>query len=124
MKKGDISFSKKIKSLVVAVAIMAIGLILFKYLPMMIYGANILFDASMHLTIAIFVLYVLWYFVDQNKGWRIPYLIFSLVVVAIVSFQRIIANAHNDIGLLIGLVISLIAIVVSRWDYFNGKFDF
>jgi hypothetical protein len=120
----ELSFRGKILSLVIAAVIMVLGLILFKFTPMEIFGRDILFDASMHLTITIFVLYFFWYFIDQNKGWRIPYFILAVAVVIIVSVQRILADAHNDIGLLAGFVISIIAIIVSRWKYFHNKFAF
>jgi hypothetical protein len=124
-KRGtEISFGRKIKSLVIAAAIMALGLLLLKFAPMGIWGNDILFDASMHLTITIFVLYVLWYFIDQNRGWRIPFFIFSLVVIAIVSLQRIVAGAHDDVGLLLGLAISVFAIIVSKWNYFAKRLSF
>ncbi|MFH1802938.1 MAG: phosphatase PAP2 family protein [archaeon] len=122
--KRDLSFGEKIKSLAVAAIVMIVGLALFKFVPMSLFGRDILFDASMHLTTAIFVLYFFWYFIDQNKSWRLPYFIFSIAVIIVVSVQRIIANAHNDTGLLAGLIISFIAIVVSRWEYFKNKFDF
>lgn len=124
MKKRELSYSEKLTSLIVAAAVMSVGLILFKFLPMKIFGREILFDASMHLIVGIFVLYVLWYFVDQNKSWRIPYLFFAAVVVLVISVQRVMANAHNDIGLLAGFIISAIAIIVSRLDYFKDKFSF
>jgi hypothetical protein len=73
---------------------------------------------------AIFILYVLWYFIDQNKSWRAPYFIFSIAVIGIVSIQRIYADAHNDVGLLLSFLISLLGIIVSRWDYIKGKFSF
>lgn len=122
--KGDISFKRKIWSLVIAAAIMAVGLILFKLMLMEIFGRNILFDASMHLTIAMFILYVGWYFIDQNKSWRVPYFIFSLAVITIISVQRVLVNAHNDVGLLGGFLLSIVAIIISRWHYFHNKFEF
>lgn len=115
---------KKIKSLITAGLVMASGLILFKFIPMHIWGRDILFDASLHLTATIFALYILWYFIDQNKKWRMPFLAISLIIIFVVSTQRIIEYAHNDIGLLLGLAISVFAIAVSRPDYFKGKFDF
>jgi len=114
----------QIKSLVTAAVVMAIGLLIFKFLPMKLFGNDILFDASLHITTACFILYVVWYFVDQNKNWRIPFLAFAVLVLAIISFQRIVVNAHNDIGLLGGLSLSLFAIIVSRPDYFKKKFHF
>jgi membrane-associated phospholipid phosphatase len=120
----ELSAGEKIRSIVIAALIMAIGLIFFKFVPMSIFGRDILFDASMHLTVACLVLYILWYFVDQNKSWRIPFFIFSAAVVIIISEQRVIADAHNDIGLLAGLLLSIIAIAVSRWKYFRRRISF
>jgi len=114
----------KIKSLVTAGLVMSVGLFVFKLLPMQIWGSEILFDASFHITATIFVLFILWYFIDQNKKWRMPFLAASLAVVFIVAIQRILVDAHNDVGLLLGLAISVVAIMISRWDYFKGKLDF
>ena len=91
---------------------------------MQIWGSEILFDASFHITATIFVLFVLWYFIDQNKKWRMPFLAAALAVVFIVAIQRILVDAHNDIGLLVGVVISVAAIAVARRDYFKGRLDF
>jgi hypothetical protein len=96
--------------------VMAIGLFLFKFIPMKIWGKDILFDASMHITLAIFCLYIVWFFIDQNKGWQIPYFIFGAVVITIISLQRIISNAHNDVGLLMGVIISTIGILIAEGD--------
>ena len=104
--------------------LMSLGLLLFKFLPQQLFGKDILFDASLHLTLAIFILYIFWYFIDQNTKWRIPYIAFSLVIITIISMQRILVNTHNDIGLLLALLISIISIIISRWDYFKGKFNF
>ena len=122
--KKELSLERKILSLAIAAVIMALGLLLFKFVPMSLFGRDILFDASMHLTIAIFILYVVWYFVDQNKNWRAPYFFLSLTVIVIISVQRVLVNAHNDVGLLAGFVISMFAIIASRWRYFQGKFEF
>src|SRR3989344_2356053 len=122
--KKELSLERKILSLAIAAVIMALGLLLFKFVPMSLFGRGILFDASMHLTIAIFILYVVWYFVDQNKNWRAPYFFLSLTVIVIISVQRVLVNAHNDVGLLVGFAISAIAIIISRWRYFQGKFEF
>lgn len=118
------SFKQKIISLLVAAVIMGLGLLIFKFLPMELFGRQILYDASAHLTITILVLYVIWYFIDQNKSWHIPFFFLAFAVIVIVSIQRIISNAHNDIGLLAGLIVSLIAIIISRWHYFRNKFKF
>ena len=120
----ELSVKEKIRSLIIAAVIMAVGLILFKFIPMEIFGENILSDASMHVTVASLILYILWYFVDQNKSWRIPFFIFAAAVIIIVSVQRVIANAHNDIGLLAGLLLSIFAIMASRWKYFKRRVSF
>ena len=91
---------------------------------MQIFGADIKFDASAHITITMFTLYFIWFFIDQNKSWRIIYFIFSLVVLSIVAIQRILVDAHNDVGLLAGLILSLFAIVFSQKKYFKDKFNF
>jgi membrane-associated phospholipid phosphatase len=115
---------KKLIAIFRAFYAMIIGLLLFKYIPMAMFGSNILFDASAHITFVSFVLYIIWYFVDQNKSWRLPYFTFVFLVLAIVSFQRIYENAHNDLGLLSGLILSLAAVIYSRQDYFKDKFSF
>ena len=81
---------------------------------MEIYGDGILFDASAHIVIACFVLYFFWFFVDENKNLRIPYLIFSFAVLVVIALQRIVRSKHDEFGLIIGLVISLIAISLPR----------
>ena len=114
----------KIKSLFFTGLLMGIGLVLFKYIPMYLFGSNILFDASMHIIFASFILYLLYFFVDQNKNWRIPYFIFAFAVLIIISVQRVISNNHNDIGLLFGIVISVVSIMIPRWKELNKKFKF
>jgi membrane-associated phospholipid phosphatase len=104
----------RIKQIIYTAILMIIGSILFKTIPMDIFGPNILFDASRHIMVACFVLYILFLFI-KDKSWRIPYFILSFAVLMIISIQRIISNAHNDIGLLMGFVLSLIAIIIPRW---------
>ena len=48
---------QKIKNIIFTGLIMILGLILLKYIPMYIWGKNILFDASAHLTITFFIIY-------------------------------------------------------------------
>lgn len=107
-----------------ALFFMGIGILLFKFIPMQIWGGEILFDASMHLTVTFAVLYVLWFFVDQNKDWRTPYFLLSLVVIFVVAVQRILDNAHNDVGLLLGLFISLVSIGIAERKNLKNKFVF
>ncbi|MCL4278827.1 MAG: hypothetical protein KJZ60_03965 [Ignavibacteriaceae bacterium] len=115
---------KQLNKIIITGVLMGCGLFLLKYLPMKIWGSNILFDASFHLTATFFVLYVLWFFVDQNKSWRVPYFIFSILTLFIVSVQRILDNAHNDIGLLLGLIISATSIYIAERKNLKGKFNF
>jgi len=119
-----LSFSEKTQSITICLFIIAIGLGVFKFIPMEIYGNDILFDASAHIAISVFILFVGWHFIDQNNSWRIPYLIFSLAIVVVVAVQRIFADEHNYFGILLGLIISLFGIVAARRDYFKGKFRF
>jgi hypothetical protein len=104
--------------------IICIGLILFKYIPMYLYGEEILYDASSHVIWTSWGLYVLWFFVDQKKSWRIPYFIFAGGILIIMSIQRIIANEHNEVGVIVGLAIAGIAIVAPRWKEFRKEVNF
>lgn len=103
---------------------MVVGLLIFKYLPMYIYGKDILFDASQHIVTASFILYVIYTLIEKNKDWRIPFFIFSLSVLTIISLQRILDNAHNDVGLLLGLLISIVAIILPRINEIKKDFKF
>lgn len=104
--------------------IMAIGLVLFKYIPMYIYGKYILFDASSHIVWTSWGLYVLWFFIDQKKSWRIPYFIFSAILLIIMGIQRIIVGKHNEVGVMLGLAVAGIAIVLPRWKEFRRNVKF
>lgn len=115
---------KKLRILARAGIVMAFGLILFKYIPMALFGNDILFDASAHITVASFILYTLWFFVDQNKKWQVPFIFFAIAVIIIISIQRILVEAHNDIGLLGGLILSISAIIYSQKEYFHKKITF
>ena len=115
---------KQVRWLIWTGIIMLIGLFFLKIIPMEIYGEDILFDASAHITITVFILYILWFYIDQNQKWRIPYLIFSLVVLSIVSIHRIINMEHDGTGLLLGFILSIIAIMIPRWNKLKNKFDF
>ncbi len=109
MKKLNKNQLKKILSTAI---FMAIGLLLFKYLPMYIYGSDILFDASQHVTLTIFVLYAIWHFVPKTKKWLLPFYIFSAAILVIISIQRIFIQAHNEAGILLGITISAISIFI------------
>jgi membrane-associated phospholipid phosphatase len=115
---------RKITALMTAASLMAIGLLFFKMIPMQIFGEDIRFDASFHIVTTVFCLYVIWFYVDQNKSWRTPFFVFSMVIISIVSLQRLMVNAHSDIGLLGGLAISIGSIMWSQWAYFKDKLRF
>lgn len=115
---------KNIKKIVTAGSLMALGVLVFKFLPMRLWGSDILFDASLHLITASFVLYILWFFIDQNKNWRLPFFLFAALILFIISVQRIAVNAHNDIGLLLGLIISLLSIAIAERKNLRGKLRF
>lgn len=114
----------QIKKILFTIILMSIGLFFFKFYPMSIYGKNILFDASMHIIITSLILYIIYLFIDQNKSWKIPYLILSFGIIIIISIQRIIVNAHNDIGILLGLLISIISIAIPNWSKLKNKIKF
>lgn len=116
--------SDQIRQILIAGLVTAVGLLVFKYIPMWIWGSNILFDASGHIAGAIFVLYAAWFFIDQNKQWRAPFFIFAGLVLVVIALQRIVANAHNDVGLLLGLTIGIVAIGVSRRKDVKKKLRF
>ncbi len=113
-----------LRKILTAALFMGLGALLFKVLPMKIWGSEILFDASFHLMLTFLVLYILWFFIDQNKDWHISYFLFSALVLFIVAVQRIIDNAHNDVGLLLGLVISLVSIGVAERRNLKNKIKF
>jgi len=104
--------------------IMGIGLILFKYIPMQIYGENILFDASSHMIWTVWGLYVVWFFIDQKKSWRIPYFALCTVILIIMGIQRIVAGEHNEVGIMLGLLIAGLAIAIPRWKEFKEEIKF
>lgn len=114
----------KLNKIINAGAYTAFGIILLKYLPMTLWGANILFDASFHIASTTLVLYFIWYFIDQNESWHIPFFIFSALVLFIVSVQRIIANAHNDVGLLLGFLIAITSIAYVERKKLKNKIKF
>ena len=105
-------------------SLMIIGLYLFKYIPMKIWGSDILSDASFHIAFSFFLLYIVWFFIDQNKKWHVPFFVISGVIIAVVSFDRIAATAHNGAGLLLGIVISLVSILWVERKNLKQTFDF
>jgi len=110
---------QQLKWIIWTTIIMGIGLILFKYIPMYIYGKDILFDASSHIVWTSWGLYVAWFFIDQKKSWRIPYFAFATVVLIIMGIQRIVTNQHNEVGVMLGLAIAGLAIILPRLKEFR-----
>ena len=115
---------KNINKILVAGIIVVAGLLLFKFIPMEIWGNDILFDASAHIAITMFILYIVWFFIDQNEKWRIPYFILSALVLTIIAINRILVDAHNYIGLLGGLLVGLLAIGIAEWNDIDDKIKF
>ena len=103
---------------------MLLGAFIFKVIPMRLWGSDILFDASFHIMFASFMLYILWFFVDQNKSWRTAFFLFSALILFVISSQRIAANAHNDVGLLGSIIISLVSIGIAERKNLKGKLKF
>lgn len=114
----------QIKKIITTAFFMSVFLFFLKYLPERIFGKDVLFDASFHITATFFFIYLFWFFVDQNKSWRIPYFILSALVLSIVSVQRILVDAHNDVGLLLGLCISIISIYITERNSLKNKITF
>ena len=94
----------QLKKIILAALFVALGILILKFLPMIIWGKGILFDASLHIATACLALYIIWFFVDQNEEWHLPFFVFSALILFVISVQRIIADAHNDIGLLLGFL--------------------
>ncbi len=95
---------------------MIIGILVFKTLPMYLYGDNILFDASRHIVVLSFGLYFLYYLIIQNKeNWKLNYIIFSTGILCFMAVQRIIAGAHNEYGVLLGFAVAGFSIFGPLW---------
>jgi hypothetical protein len=88
---------KKLGALMRAGSIMVLGLLLFKLIPMQIFGEDIRFDASAHITITMFCLYVVWFYVDQNKSWRTPFFVFALVVISASWYTRTVTSVSSAV---------------------------
>ena len=67
---------------------------------------------------------LLYFFIDQNRTWRVPFFVFALAVLTVISIQRILDNAHNDVGLILGLLISVVSILLPRWKEIRKKISF
>jgi len=115
---------EQVKKIIISGIIMSLGLLFFKYIPIKIFGTSILWDASFHLTTAIFLLYIVWFFIDQNIKWRLPYFILSLMILTIIAIQRIITFHHNELGLITGLIIGILGIGIAERKFLKNKLKF
>jgi len=115
---------EQIERISFALILMVCGIILFKFIPIYIWGNDILFDASFHIIFAFLVLYVLWFFVDQNPRMHFPFFLLSILILYIISIQRISVSAHNDIGLLLGMVVALSSIGYAERKKLKGVLEF
>ena len=115
---------QKLVSIMVSGSVMAAGLLLFKAAPMYLWGSDITFDASFHIVFVVFALHVCWFFVDQVPVWRMPFLVVSTGVVVIVALHRIIEGAHDEFGVMLGLMVACTGVVAAHWPYFSGRLSF
>jgi ABC-type iron transport system FetAB permease component len=104
------------KHLIYTAILMTIGTLVFKSLPMYLYGEDILFDASRHIIVLSFGLYFLYYLFIQNKeSWKLNYVIFSSMILGVIAVQRILAVAHNEYGVLMGFAVAGFSIFLPLW---------
>ncbi len=112
--KQKLGITKKVESLGLAILVMGGGLILFKLIPMLIWGKNILFDASMHVIIASLILYIVYLPIEHNKHLKFSYVLFSIIVLVFVGVQRYSVYEHNLFGIALGLLISFAGILIAK----------
>ncbi len=110
MKKEN---KNNIKKIILTALFMLIFITLLKFLPIKDYGKNIQFDASLHLTITIFIIYSLWLFFKNERNSKL-FFILAIIAVALVSLQRILVQAHNAFGLLSAFLLSIISIILAE----------
>lgn len=119
--KKERTVKQKIKLAVWTAAIMFVGLIIFKYIPMAIWGKDILFDASSHVAWTTWGLYAIFLFIiSTKKSWKVPYFIIAGLIIIAMAIQRIIAHEHNLIGVLLGFAVVTSAILIPRWKEIKG----
>ncbi len=107
----------RLKHIIYTFLLMVIGILIFKTLPMYLYGKDILFDASRHVIATSFGLYFLYYLFLQNREeLKIPFFIFSSMILGVIAIQRIIAGEHNEYGILLGFFVAGISILVPIWN--------
>lgn len=106
--------NKNLVKIILVSVFMFVGILVLKFLPMKIFGPDILFDASLHLTATILILYSIWLFIEHEKKNKL-FLIGVIIVTALVSLQRILVQAHDIAGLLGGYFISLASIGLAEY---------
>ncbi len=119
-----LAFEEKLKRIAVSGLVMAGGLVLFKFLPQYIWGPDITFDASFHIIFMAFFLHIGWFFIDQVPNWRTPYLIIATGLLIIVAIHRIIEEAHDEFGVMLGIAVAGGAVLVAHWQYFKQHLSF
>lgn len=105
----------KITKISYSALIMLAGLVILKYIPMQIFGKDILFDASQHIVIAGLILYIGYVIIGHKSKIIIPYYFLAFMVLTLIAIQRIIENAHNDIGSILGLIVVALGILIPQW---------
>lgn len=107
----------QIKHLIYTAILMTLGILVFKILPMYLFGEEILFDASRHVIILSFGLYFLYYLLIQGReNLKIPYFIFSSMILGVIAIQRIIAGEHNEYGILMGFAVGGVSVFAPLWN--------
>ena len=119
-----LSFTEKLRRILLSIVIAGAGIVILKIIPMMVWGVGIEFDASLHVTTTIISLYVIWFFIDQNPRWRVPFFMVATGVVLIVAIQRLLVDAHSDIGVLLAIVLGLGAVMTAEWHDIRDKISF
>ena len=115
--KKKLGITKKVESLGYTILIMILGLVVFKCLPMLIWGKYILWDASTHIVLLSLILYVIYLIFEHNKYMRFIYVLFAIVALVFVGVQRYASMQHNLIGIVLGLLIAFFAIYIPRRRY-------
>jgi len=105
------------KKIPIVAFLMFLFILIFKYFPMFLFGNDILFDASLHITITIFILYLIYLLIYRKKEFRFPYFLMCFSILLAVSVQRISVGAHSIIGISLGILISLTSIILANWKY-------
>jgi len=118
--KSKLGITKRVEMLGETIILMAVGLIIFKFIPELIWGDKILYDASLHLVFLSMILYII-YLTIEHTHLKHFYFIFSAIIITAMGIQRIFQGAHNLAGLILGLVIAGISILIPRMKYHKNQ---